>query len=242
MMLSSELLRLLSSSGIYDTDYLDYIRSLLSLLPRYGIVAFVVLHQDVWSRYSGGSGAPAWTLEAVGFDLHQLEATGAAWLKGVTGGGHVESERGLWPCGYHKMAAATMAYVHFAFVSQAFVHRSFRTCFWAGDAFASKLKVETSSGSVTIQAYLQDAFLNMYEMVVKAVGDLEGVIGFEVCIASIRIHICNNHVADDERAASRLYQSLIIAFFQLQHRSSSVLYSSVLLAITKITRDSSYIV
>ena len=76
------------------------------------MVAFVCCHQDVWSRYSGGSGAPAWTLTTVGFDLDQLEETGAAWLKGVKGGGHVEEERGLWPCGYQKLAAATMAYVH----------------------------------------------------------------------------------------------------------------------------------
>ncbi len=100
---------LIINSGIYDTEYLDYIRSLLSILPQYGMIAFVALHQDVWSRYAGGSGAPAWTLQAMGFDLHKLEETGAAWLKGVKGGGHVEAERGLWPCGYQKLAAATMA-------------------------------------------------------------------------------------------------------------------------------------
>ncbi|KAM6499397.1 hypothetical protein JOM56_004905 [Amanita muscaria] len=55
--------------GQYDQEYLTYNRSLLSLLPQYGMVAFVSLHQDVWSRYSGGSGALAWTLESVGFDL-----------------------------------------------------------------------------------------------------------------------------------------------------------------------------
>ena len=93
-------------------EYLEYVRKLLSLLPQYGLVAFVVVHQDVWSRYTGGSGAPAWTLEAVGFDLHGLEEPGAAWLKGVKGGGHTEDERGLWPCGYQKLAAATMACVY----------------------------------------------------------------------------------------------------------------------------------
>ena len=98
-------------SGVYDTEYLQYVRKLLSMMPQYGLIAFVALHQDVWSRYSGGSGAPAWTLEAVGFDLHGLEEPGAAWLKGVRGGGHTEDERGLWPCGYQKLAAATMAYV-----------------------------------------------------------------------------------------------------------------------------------
>jgi hypothetical protein len=90
-------------------EYLNYIRRLISLLPQYGMTAFVSLHQDVWSRYSGGSGAPAWTLEAAGFDLSALQESGAAWLSGVKGGGHVESERGLWPSGYTKLASATMS-------------------------------------------------------------------------------------------------------------------------------------
>ena len=105
------LLSVLLYRGVYDTEYLDYVRALLSLMPQFGLACFVVVHQDVWSRYSGGSGAPAWTLEAVGFDLHGLEEPGAAWLRGVTGGGHTEDERGLWPCGYQKLAAATMACV-----------------------------------------------------------------------------------------------------------------------------------
>ncbi|KZT63270.1 glycoside hydrolase family 5 protein [Daedalea quercina L-15889] len=150
--------------GIYDTDYLSYIHSLLSLLPQYGLTAFVALHQDVWSRYSGGSGAPAWTLEAVGFDLHGLEEPGAAWLMGVKGGGHTEDERGLWPCGYQKLAAATMA-----------------TCFWAGDMFAPKLRAKDAEGKeVSIQTFLQTTFLNMWQIVAKTVGDLEGVLGFEI--------------------------------------------------------------
>ncbi|KAL6302254.1 glycoside hydrolase superfamily [Sparassis latifolia] len=150
--------------GVYDLEYLEYLRSLLSLLPQFGITAFVAMHQDVWSRYSGGSGAPAWTLEAVGFDLHGLEEPGAAWLKGVKGGGHVEEERGLWPCGYQKLAAATMA-----------------TCFWAGDTFAPKLKVKHPQGEeVSIQTFLQSTFLDMWAIVVKTVGNLEGVLGFEI--------------------------------------------------------------
>jgi hypothetical protein len=150
--------------GVYDQEYLNYIRSLLSLLPQYGMVAFVSLHQDVWSRYSGGSGAPAWTLESVGLDLHALEETGAAWLGGVRGGGHVESERGLWPTGYTKLAASTMA-----------------TLFWGGDAFAPKLRVKDQHGQdVSIQSFLQDTFLNMFDKLVEAVGDLESVIGFQM--------------------------------------------------------------
>ncbi|KAF8802038.1 glycoside hydrolase [Phlegmacium glaucopus] len=126
--------------GVYDTEYLDYIRALLSLLPKYGLTAFVSMHQDVWSRYSGGSGAPAWTLEVVGFDLHAIEDAGAA---------------------YQKLTAATMA-----------------TCFWAGDIFAPKLLVKNRHNQeVPIQQFLQNAFLDMWDMVVSAVGDLEGHIG-----------------------------------------------------------------
>ncbi|KAG9308311.1 glycoside hydrolase family 5 protein [Chiua virens] len=145
-------------------EYLTYVKKLLSLLPEYGLSAFIVVHQDVWSRYSGGSGAPAWTLENIGFDLHALEESGAAWLLGVKGGGHVEAERGIWPCGYQKLAAATMA-----------------TCFWAGDTFAPKLKITTGDGDIkSVQQYLQDAFLDMYALVAQTVGSLKGVLGFEI--------------------------------------------------------------
>ena len=52
-----------------------------------------------------------------------------------------------------------------------------RTCFWAGDTFTPKLRVRDG---VPIQHFLQDAFLDMWETVVRAVGDLDGVLGFEV--------------------------------------------------------------
>ncbi|KAH6903281.1 cytoplasmic protein [Coprinopsis sp. MPI-PUGE-AT-0042] len=150
--------------GIYDQEYLAYIRQLLSMLPKYGLTAFVSMHQDVWSRYSGGSGAPAWTLELAGFDLRAIEETGAAWLLGQRRGGRTEEERGIWPCGYQKLSAATMA-----------------TLFWGGDIFAPKLTVDDGTGSrVPIQQFLQSAFLKMWEEVAKAVGDLDGVIGFQM--------------------------------------------------------------
>ncbi|KAG8708082.1 hypothetical protein FRC08_000114 [Ceratobasidium sp. 394] len=150
--------------GKYDAAYLHYIRSLLSLLPRFGLVAFVSLHQDVWSRYSGGSGAPAWTLETAGFDLSTIGGEcGAAYLGGVQGTG-VEVDRGRWPTGYQKLVASTMA-----------------TLFWAGRTYAPKLRVPSQSGQdINIQDFLQDCFLNAFDELVRAVGDLEGVVGFEM--------------------------------------------------------------
>lgn len=77
-------------------------------MSQFSLGAYISIHQDVWSRYSGGSGAPAWTLEAAGFDLEKLEETGAAYLGGVKVPGE-EHERGRWPTGYQKLAASTMA-------------------------------------------------------------------------------------------------------------------------------------
>ncbi|CAE6367225.1 unnamed protein product [Rhizoctonia solani] len=151
--------------GEYDTDYLEYLRKLLSLLPEFGLVAFVSLHQDVWSRYSGGSGAPAWTLEQAGFDLGKIGgACGAAYLGGVQGNG-VEIDRGRWPTGYQKLAASTMA-----------------TLFWSGKIYAPKLRVKSRASEeiINIQDFLQDHFLDAFDQLVRAVGDCKGVIGFEL--------------------------------------------------------------
>lgn len=120
------------------------------------------MHQDVWSRYSGGSGAPAWTLEVIGLSIPDLPQAHAAWLQGVKGGGHTEDERGLWPTGYQKLAASTM-----------------NTVFWGGEVFAPKLKIGGERG-VNVQVFLQDAFLNAWEALVDAVADVEAVVGFEV--------------------------------------------------------------
>ena len=116
-------------SGQYDKDYLAYLHQLLSLFGQFGFKVYVSMHQDVWSRYSGGSGAPAWTLDAVGLSIPDLPQAHAAWLQGVKGGGHSEEERGLWPTGYQKLAASTM-----------------NTVFWGGEVFAPKLKIGGESG------------------------------------------------------------------------------------------------
>jgi hypothetical protein len=63
--------------GIYDEAYLDYIRAVLEKAAEYGISVFIDPHQDVWSRWTGGDGAPGWTLDVVGMDLSKLHAAGA---------------------------------------------------------------------------------------------------------------------------------------------------------------------
>ncbi len=46
--------------GRYDDAYIEKIAALDSLLGRYGIRTLVDFHQDLWSRGTGGDGAPAW--------------------------------------------------------------------------------------------------------------------------------------------------------------------------------------
>lgn len=66
--------------GIYDIEYLDYLEGIVEVVARNGISLFIDPHQDVWSRWTGGDGAPMWTLEAVGFDPSKLHESGAALL------------------------------------------------------------------------------------------------------------------------------------------------------------------
>ena len=54
--------------GVFDQDYLDYLGEVLKKANEYCMTVLVDPHQDVWSCFTGGDGAPAWTLEAIGMD------------------------------------------------------------------------------------------------------------------------------------------------------------------------------
>ena len=61
---------LFSGPGLYDEEYLRYLHTLVSKMEDHGLGCFIDPHQDVWSRWTGGDGAPAWTLEVVGISLN----------------------------------------------------------------------------------------------------------------------------------------------------------------------------
>ncbi|MDP3178962.1 MAG: cellulase family glycosylhydrolase, partial [Spirochaetaceae bacterium] len=56
-----------AAPGVYDLEYLDYLEAVIAKAGDMGFSVYVDPHQDVWSRWTGGDGAPLWTLEAVGF-------------------------------------------------------------------------------------------------------------------------------------------------------------------------------
>lgn len=136
---------------------------------------YIDAHQDVWSRHTGGSGAPTWTLQLVGLDIRSLKSTGAAQAQNI----HLDPEKDPpaknWPSGMTKLAAATMA-----------------TVFWGGDIFAWKRQVKRrlhkgkwgQSGEteelVTLQTFLQRSMVEAFGKLADKLKDCEAVMGFEV--------------------------------------------------------------
>ena len=114
---------------IYDVEYADYVIKILQKAREYGFKCFIDPHQDTWSRFTGGSGAPGWTLELVGFDLEKLSATGAAIVHN-TYHDPKNFPKMIWPTNYYKLACATMF-----------------TLFFGGDTFARRCVVDIDENS-----------------------------------------------------------------------------------------------
>ena len=102
--------------GIYDEAYLAYIRKILLAADKEGISVFIDPHQDVWSRWTGGDGAPAWTMEKLGMNLSLMDAAGAAVTRQRYSSHHSGKPfpKMLWPSNYNRYAAATMFSLFFA--------------------------------------------------------------------------------------------------------------------------------
>ncbi|KAG0297236.1 hypothetical protein BGZ98_000663 [Dissophora globulifera] len=144
--------------GIYDEKFIDSLIELIELMPKYGLKCFIDPHQDCWSRFSGGSGAPGWTFEAAGLDITKFKVTGAAYVHN-TNQYPGDSPPMVWPTNYTKLAASTMF-----------------TLFWAGDTFAPKKMYQGES----IQQFLQNRYLACYQHLARRLSHLDAVVGFEV--------------------------------------------------------------
>jgi len=142
--------------GIYDEEYVDYVRAVVERAQRHGISFFIDPHQDMWSRFSGGDGAPGWTLEAVGLDLSHLDAAGAA----ITHQHHGDPLTPMiWVTNGGKLAAATMF-----------------TLFFGGNDFAPRTKVNGQP----IQDFLQEHYVRAMARVAEKLRGLANVAGYGV--------------------------------------------------------------
>ncbi len=141
--------------GIYDVEYLDYVQALVRKAGAHGLNVFIDPHQDVWSRFTGGDGAPYWTLEKVGFDPPHFTEAGAATIHNIEGD---PFPRMIWPTNYDKLGAATMF-----------------TLFFGGNDFAPLAKID----SIGAQEYLQDHYIQAIRQVALKLKGLPNVIGFD---------------------------------------------------------------
>ena len=148
-----------SAPGVYDNQFLDYIQKLVRCAGTHGLSIVIDPHQDAWSRWTGGDGAPKWTLEMVGFDLENLWETKAA----VT---HCEALLSgtlyppmVWPNNYLLFAASTMF-----------------TIFFSGKRFAPKL---IHSDGSHMQDFLQGSFCRAFALLARYLKDEPNVLGFE---------------------------------------------------------------
>jgi hypothetical protein len=141
--------------GRYDEEYLAYLREIIARAAGHGISLFIDPHQDVWSRFCGGDGAPGWTLEAMGFHLARLDETGAAITHQVHGD---PIPHMIWVTNSGKLAAATMF-----------------TLFFGGNDFAPRTSIEGEPA----QEYLQRHYIAAFVRVAECLGDLPNVVGFD---------------------------------------------------------------
>ena len=141
--------------GIYDQVYLDYLYRVIRKAAECGIDVFLDPHQDAWSRFSGGDGAPGWTFEAIGMDIRKFKETGAAIVHSTHGD---PFPRMIWPTNYGKLANLTMW-----------------TLFFGGNDFTPETKVD----GLPIQEYLQGHYINAIKRVALELKDLPNVIGFD---------------------------------------------------------------
>ncbi|MBW0493636.1 hypothetical protein O181_033351 [Austropuccinia psidii MF-1] len=152
--------------GVYDRQYIDYIVKLVQLCQQHQLLVLIDAHQDVWSRFSGGSGAPGWTLGLAGFEIENLVETGAAVLH------QFGAPRGVWACNHQKLATATMF-----------------TLFFAGHFFAPNRKLkrnqhklwarENGDELITLQEFLQGSMIEAFGQLADALAQFDCVIGFE---------------------------------------------------------------
>ncbi|MFQ3647653.1 MAG: cellulase family glycosylhydrolase [Anaerolineae bacterium] len=141
--------------GQYDEAYLDYVAAVVRKAAEYDIAMFIDPHQDVWSRFSGGDGAPGWTLEAVGFDIEALHPTHAAIVHQVHGD---PFPRMIWATNYNRLAAATMF-----------------SLFFGGDRVAPNTKID----GVPVQQYLQSHYFKAMQQVALRLKDMPNVVGYD---------------------------------------------------------------
>ncbi len=144
----------------YDREYLDYLEEVLKVAESYNFYTFIDPHQDVWSRMTGGDGAPGWIFEEVGLDFRKFDTADAALVMQYR---------------YDPNNPDTYPLMHWSSNAVRFANGTMWTLFFGGRDFAPLYKVN----GVNAQDYLQQHYFNAIKQVALRVRDNPYVIGFD---------------------------------------------------------------
>jgi len=146
--------------GIYDKEYLEYLEEILKIAESYKFYTFIDPHQDVWSRMSGGDGAPGWTFEKVGLDFTKFDESEAALVMQYR---------------YNPNNPNSYPHLHWISNSLRFANGTMWTLFFGGKNFAPSCKID----GINAQEFLQNHYYDAIKQVVLRIKDNPYIIGFD---------------------------------------------------------------
>jgi hypothetical protein len=150
--------------GQYDHAYLDYLAEVCRRCGEHGLYVFIDFHQDVWSRMSGGDGAPGWTFEAVGLDFTRFHDAGAA---------HVMQHK----FDYADPSGRQGAYPQMSWGSNSRLPANgiMWSLFWLGRRLTPDFEIDGRN----VQDFLQDSYLGCLDQIARRVAQMPHVLGFD---------------------------------------------------------------
>ncbi|TFG30376.1 MAG: glycosyl hydrolase family 5 [Promethearchaeota archaeon] len=144
----------------YDKEYLDYIEELFKIAEKFKFYIFIDPHQDVWSRMTGGDGAPGWLFEKIGLDFTKFDESEAAFVMQYR---------------YNPNNPKSYPPMYWDNNNVRFANASMWTLFFGGKDFAPSCKV----GDINIQDYLQGHYIEAVKQIAHRVKDFSSIIGFD---------------------------------------------------------------
>jgi len=147
--------------GEFDIEYLDYLEEVLKIAESFKFYTFIDSHQDVWSRITGGDGAPGWTFEKIGLDYTKFESTEAALT--------MQSR-------YDSNDLTKYSSMHWMGNTYRFANGTMWTLFFGGKDFAPSCKVDGTNA----QNYLQNHFFDAMKQLASRLKENPYILGFDI--------------------------------------------------------------
>ena len=145
----------------YDKGYLDYLEEILKIAGEFGFYIFIDVHQDVWSRMTGGDGAPGWTFELVGLDYTKFESSEAA----------LTMQKRYDPKDQSKYLP-----MHWMGNTYRFANGTMWTLFFGGRDYAPSCRIN----GLNVQDYLQNHFFDAVKKLALRLKENSHVLGFDI--------------------------------------------------------------